>query len=224
MPFSSHPPWLDHSIYAWRSVQVMKLLIFSNFPSLHLSSVQIFSSTLSSQTPSVYVPPLMSETKFHTHTSNGLFEENISSQYLCTVEWNVSVFRNKMKEKFQKGSRNIWSNNTTFTNCMSAGLHQKLDSIQLIESATFIATKNALMCLRSPQCVVILFHFTLSFSKIVPLHTAVFYAAFPSNAIPTPTFWTLFSFTSCVILLRQLTPICDEWSRRQVILLRSWGT
>jgi hypothetical protein len=41
----------------------MKLLImqFSNLLSLQSSLVQIFSST-----PSVSVPPLMSETKFHT--------------------------------------------------------------------------------------------------------------------------------------------------------------
>jgi hypothetical protein len=41
--------------------------VYSNLSSLHLSSVQIF-STPCSQTPSVYVPPLMWEAKFRTHT------------------------------------------------------------------------------------------------------------------------------------------------------------
>jgi hypothetical protein len=41
--------------------------VFSNLLSLYLSSVQIF-STPCSRKPSIYVPPLMSETKFHTHT------------------------------------------------------------------------------------------------------------------------------------------------------------
>jgi hypothetical protein len=41
--------------------------VFSNLLSLHLSLVQIFSSAPCFRTPSVYVPPLKSEPRFHTH-------------------------------------------------------------------------------------------------------------------------------------------------------------
>jgi hypothetical protein len=64
-------PLLDHSNYTWRRVQIMKLLImqfFSNHPSLHFCSVRILSSAPCSQTLLVYVSPLMSKNKFHTHT------------------------------------------------------------------------------------------------------------------------------------------------------------
>jgi hypothetical protein len=42
--------------------------VFSTFPSLHPSSVQILSSAPYSQTHSYYISPLMLEAKFHTHT------------------------------------------------------------------------------------------------------------------------------------------------------------
>jgi hypothetical protein len=52
------------------SIAVCFLLAFSPISYMHLSSVHIY-STPCSQTPSVYVPPLMSGTKLHTHRTTG---------------------------------------------------------------------------------------------------------------------------------------------------------
>jgi hypothetical protein len=66
MPRPSHPPWFHHLNNICWSVQVMKLLIMQSSPApCHFSPlVQTFSSAPCSQTPSVYVLPLVWETNF----------------------------------------------------------------------------------------------------------------------------------------------------------------
>jgi hypothetical protein len=75
----------------------MKLFImhFLQPPTLHISLVQIFSSAPCSQTPSVCVPPLMSGTKFHTHT-----EPQAKLQF---SKFQLLRFRQ------QTGRQNFWS-------------------------------------------------------------------------------------------------------------------
>jgi hypothetical protein len=65
----SHPPRLHYSNYTWRRVQITKLLVMQFSPfSRHLIPLQIPSSAPCSQTPSVDISLLVSETTFHTHT------------------------------------------------------------------------------------------------------------------------------------------------------------
>jgi hypothetical protein len=69
-PCPSHPLWLDLSNYIWRGAQVIKLLIMQFSPvSRHFTSFRSKYSltTPCSQTPSVYIPPLISETKCNTY-------------------------------------------------------------------------------------------------------------------------------------------------------------
>jgi hypothetical protein len=82
--------------------------VFTNLLSLHLSLVQIFSAPCS-QTPSVCVPPLMSETKFRTHTE---LETKIIVFYIL-----ISTFlgsRRKDKCSVLNGSKH-YHPNTAFT-------------------------------------------------------------------------------------------------------------
>jgi hypothetical protein len=69
-PRWSHLPWLDHSNYTqWREYhKASSYAVVSTFLLPHPSSVQVFSLAPCSQTPLVYVPPLISEIKFHIHT------------------------------------------------------------------------------------------------------------------------------------------------------------
>jgi hypothetical protein len=66
-----HAHRLDNSDYIWRkstSYEAPCHAIFSNLIPFHPSWVQISSSARCSPTASVSALPLMSETKFHTHT------------------------------------------------------------------------------------------------------------------------------------------------------------
>jgi hypothetical protein len=54
--YPSHPQWLHHSNYTWQVVEVMKLLI-RQFSSMYCDFISLWSKS-----------PLLSETKFHTHT------------------------------------------------------------------------------------------------------------------------------------------------------------
>jgi hypothetical protein len=118
-PIPSSSTWLFHLYLAKSTNHVVPCYaIFFIHPSSHPSSVQISSSAPCSQTPSVYliplycillriyhywyinlsivpsvyVPPLMSETKFHTHTDLKVLDIEINRPYFKCIRWLIDTF------------------------------------------------------------------------------------------------------------------------------------
>jgi hypothetical protein len=64
-----HPPWFNYpNNIRWR-IQAVKFIIMQFSPRSFFLPFRYKSSTLSSQKPSVHVPPSKWETKFRTHTA-----------------------------------------------------------------------------------------------------------------------------------------------------------
>jgi hypothetical protein len=86
--YPSHPPWLDHSVYIGREVQVMKHLVTQFAPaSCYLISL---GSKYSPRHPVLeHHLPLISDTNFHTHTYVAGMEYIVVSTYTGTLSWNL---------------------------------------------------------------------------------------------------------------------------------------
>jgi hypothetical protein len=68
MPCPSHHPWLHCSNSSWRRIHIApRCAVFSNFLPLQTTLIQTFPSAPCSETHTVWVVSLMSETSFHTH-------------------------------------------------------------------------------------------------------------------------------------------------------------
>jgi hypothetical protein len=71
MSCPSHHPWFNHpnnNLVKCTSYEAAHYAVFSSLPLCPPSWVQIFSSAPYIKTLSIYAPPLVWETTFHTHT------------------------------------------------------------------------------------------------------------------------------------------------------------
>jgi hypothetical protein len=79
MPCSSHSPWLDHSNYIWRGVQVMKLLIMQLPPICHQLSLYQISWY------KIYFPRICLSTSYIFHQTE--YHQIISMQIVYPYTW-----------------------------------------------------------------------------------------------------------------------------------------
>ena len=97
MPRPSHSSRFDHPNNIWWGVgtghKAPHYAVFSTPLLPHFSSAEISSSTPYSLTPSAYVPPSMSQTKFHTHTKKKDKTLINSGNYLTSCDATKDISR-----------------------------------------------------------------------------------------------------------------------------------
>jgi hypothetical protein len=119
LPISSSLIW-SFWLYLVKSTsyEAPHYAVFSNFVSLNPSSVQIYPSSPCSQTPSVFVPLLISDTdtKFHTHTKPKGQSKLINNSYFSPSVWVITSRLRRARHVARLRKTCIWiSKGTTHT-------------------------------------------------------------------------------------------------------------
>jgi hypothetical protein len=90
MPCPSHPPWLDHSNYIWRRVQVMKLLIMQ------------FSSTSCHFIQMIHYLSLCYDFALYSGDDRSRYMQSVSSVVTSKPTSNGKSDINRLKTEFLK--------------------------------------------------------------------------------------------------------------------------